>query len=67
MNEPMKKDLNQKGFALIELMIGLVLGLFVTGIVITVFMQSKRSYNQDDEIARLQENGRYALQVMCPS
>ena len=64
MNEPMKKDLNQKGFSLIELMIGLVLGLFVTGIVITVFMQSKRSYNQDDEIARLQENGRYALQVM---
>lgn len=64
MNEAMKKDLNQKGFSLIELMIGLVLGLFVTGIVITVFMQSKRNYNQDDEIARLQENGRYALQVM---
>lgn len=64
MNEAMKKDLNQKGFSLIELMIGLVLGLFVTGVVITVFMQSKRNYNQDDEIARLQENGRYALQVM---
>ena len=54
----------QTGFSLIELMIGLVLGLFVTGIVITVFTQSKRNYNQDEEIARLQENGRYAMQLL---
>jgi type IV pilus assembly protein PilW len=54
----------QSGFSLIELMIGLVLGLFVTGIVITVFTQSKRNYNQDEEIARLQENGRYAMQLL---
>lgn len=60
----MKKTINQKGFSLIELMIGIVIGLFITGVVIALFTQSKRNYNQDEEIARLQENGRYALQVI---
>ena len=60
----MKKIIRQKGFSLIELMIGMVIGLFVTGVVITLFTVSKRNYSQDEEIARLQENGRYALQVI---
>ena len=60
----MKDNRQQSGFSLIELMIGMVVGLLVTGIVITVFTQSKSSYNQDEEIAQLQENGRYALQLL---
>ena len=54
----------QKGFTLIELMISLVLGLFVISVVITVFVQSKRNFNQDEQIARMQENGRYALLLL---
>lgn len=54
----------QSAFSLIELMVGMVIGLLVTGIIITVFSQSKRNYNQDDEIAQLQENGRYVLQLL---
>ena len=60
----MKGNKQQFGFSLIELMIGMVIGLLVTGIVITVFSQSKKSYSQDEEIAQLQENGRYALQLL---
>jgi type IV pilus assembly protein PilW len=54
----------QKGFTMIELMISLVLGLFVISVVITVFVQSKRNFNQDEQIARMQENGRYALLLL---
>lgn len=54
----------ENGFSLIELMVGLVIGLIVSGIVITTFMQSKRNYTQDETIARLQENGRFALQLL---
>jgi type IV pilus assembly protein PilW len=54
----------QQGFSLVELMIGLVLGLFVIGVIVTVFVQSKRNFNQDQQIAQMQENGRYALQLL---
>jgi len=54
----------QKGFSLIELMIGLVLGLFVIAVVVTVFVQSKRNFTQDEQVARMQENGRYALLLL---
>jgi type IV pilus assembly protein PilW len=61
----MIKRKKQAGFSLIELMVGIVIGLFVTGVVITVFAQSKRNYNQDEELGRLQENGRYAIQLLA--
>jgi len=54
----------QQGFSLIELMIGLVLGMFVIGVIVTVFVQSKHNFNQDEQIAQMQENGRYALQLL---
>jgi prepilin-type N-terminal cleavage/methylation domain-containing protein len=60
----MKNTKRQFGFSLIELMIGMVIGLLVSGIVIATFTQSKNSYNQDEEIAQLQENGRYTLQLL---
>ncbi|HLF98117.1 MAG TPA: PilW family protein [Methylococcaceae bacterium] len=53
--------LTQKGLTLIEMMIALVLGLLVVAVVGTLYTQSKRSYNQDEQMARMQENARYAL------
>jgi type IV pilus assembly protein PilW len=60
----MKNKKQQTGFSLVELMVGLVIGLLVSAIIITVFTQSKKSYSQDEEISQLQENGRYALQLL---
>jgi type IV pilus assembly protein PilW len=54
----------QRGFTLVELMVGLVVGLLVTGIIIATFMQSRRNYNQDEEIAKMQENGRFVLSTL---
>lgn len=52
----------QKGLTLVELMIAIVLGLLVTGVVIEIFVTTKQMYRVQDARARLQENGRYAIQ-----
>ena len=55
---------SQKGMTLVELMIALVLGLVVTSAVIEIFISSKQMYRVQDARARLQENGRYAIQYL---
>ena len=51
----------QRGLSLTELMIALVIGLLFTNGMIAVFMQSKRSFNQDEIVARMQEDARFAM------
>jgi|GEM_PF-322748 len=55
----------QSGVGLVELMVALVLGLFVTAGVTSMFVQNKGSYNQDERNARMQESARYALQLLA--
>lgn len=55
----------QRGLTLIELMIAMMLSLMITAGVLAVFSQGTRSHAQDDRYARMQENGRYAIQVMA--
>jgi len=63
-NHHVRADRRQSGLSLIELMISLALAaLFLMGIVV-LFQQSKSSALQDEQIARMQENGRYALRVL---
>jgi type IV pilus assembly protein PilW len=50
-----------RGFSVVELMIAITLGLLVIGIVATVFLSGNRNYAQDERFARMQENGRYAI------
>ena len=50
------------GLTLIELMIAMVLGLIVMAGVLYIFQGSKQSFRQGDTMARLQENGRIALE-----
>ncbi|WP_438951549.1 PilW family protein [Porticoccus sp.] len=54
----------QRGFSLIELMVSILLGLFLTAGVISVYIDSKSNYQSEDELARIQENGRYALELL---
>ncbi len=53
-----------RGFTLIELMVALLLGLLLSGAIISVFLEGKNNFVQDDEVARVQENGRYALRLL---
>ena len=54
----------QHGFSLVELMIALLLGLILTSGIISVFLESRRNFTQDELISRVQENGRFALRLL---
>ena len=49
------------GFTLVELMIALALGLLVTAGIISVFVATSKAGNVQTQMARLQEEGRYAM------
>jgi type IV pilus assembly protein PilW len=51
----------QKGMTLIEIMIALILGVFIIAGVIHIFLGSKQTYRMQENFARLQENGRFAM------
>ena len=51
----------QRGLSLIELMIAMAVGLLVSATVIAVFMSSSNSRLAQAQLARLQEEGRFAI------
>jgi type IV pilus assembly protein PilW len=54
----------QLGVSLIELMIALVVGLLLLGGLIQVYLSSKQSYNAQEQLARMQEGGRFAMDLI---
>lgn len=54
-----------RGFSLIELMIGMTLGLFVLGGVIAMFMTSSTTSMNQQRLAQVLENGRYGAQLLA--
>jgi type IV pilus assembly protein PilW len=55
-----------RGLSLIELMVALVIGALLIAGAVTVFMQSRNTYRTSDVVSRMQEAGRYALDVIAP-
>ncbi|MDP1664342.1 MAG: PilW family protein [Methylobacter sp.] len=51
----------QTGFTLIELMIAMLLGVFLTGGIIQIFIGSRQTYRMQENLSRLQENGRFVM------
>jgi len=60
----MKPNRNIKGVTLIEMMIAMVLGLFVTAIIITVFSSNVRSSNENTRMIRLNQELRGVMTLM---
>ncbi|MGC3982269.1 MAG: PilW family protein [Steroidobacteraceae bacterium] len=54
----------QRGINLIEIMVSMVIGLFLVLGATTLYINSKKSADVDDSIARLQETSRYALSIL---
>ena len=52
------------GFSLIELMISMLIGLIVLGGVLTIVINSKRSFLDHQAMSQIQENARYALDTI---
>lgn len=64
MNRVNRQTKPQNGLTLVELMIAMVLGLLLLGGVIQIFLSSNESYQLQDGLSRLQENGRFAMDVI---
>ena len=52
------------GLSLVELLIALLLGVFLSAGVVSAYLGSKQNYFYEEQAARLQENGRYAMQIL---
>nr|WP_320136220.1 PilW family protein [uncultured Amphritea sp.] len=55
---------SQQGFTLVELMISSVIGLLLTSAMLAAFVASARTYQLQDAMSEVQENGRFALGVL---
>ncbi len=56
----------QRGMTLIELMVAMSIGLFLTGGALYIYSQSKNTYRSSDSLSRLQESARFALDTIEP-
>ncbi|MEP7243380.1 MAG: PilW family protein [Gammaproteobacteria bacterium] len=53
-----------RGFSLVELMVAMTISLILLGGVLAVTYSSKVTYRENERVARLQENGRAAVELM---
>lgn len=53
------------GFSLVELMISLTIGLLISALVASVYVGNHQANKVQDTLARMQENGRFAMQIMA--
>lgn len=60
-NEAARLKRNHKGFTLIEVMVAVALGLLLTVGILSLFSGTSRTNKFQDGLARLQENGRFAV------
>ncbi|MFO1277434.1 MAG: PilW family protein [Sphaerotilus natans] len=51
-----------RGMTLVELMIGLALGLFLVGVAGTLFVGSRMTFSAQSQVGRLQESARFAAE-----
>jgi type IV pilus assembly protein PilW len=52
------------GFSLVEVLVALVAGIVLSATVLQVFLSSKQTYQVGDQMSRVQENSRYAMDVL---
>ncbi|MCP5146237.1 MAG: PilW family protein [Gammaproteobacteria bacterium] len=55
----------QRGLTIVEIMVSLLLGLLILGAAISIFDSNRRTYRTGEALARVQENGRYAIQTIA--
>ena len=62
-----KKPLNKKqyGLSLVELLIAMVLGLFLTAGALEMMLASRSLERTTDDVSRIQENGRFAIEFLA--
>lgn len=56
----------QQGLSLVEMMVTLLIGAFLMIGVVAIFGQTRTTYRTNDTVGRMQENVRYALNILQP-
>ncbi len=56
---------SQRGISLVEIMVALAVGLFLTAGVVQIFLGNKQSYRVAEGSARIQENARFAMEFIA--
>lgn len=56
----------QVGFSLVELMVAMTIGVVLVGGALTVHIQSHEAHTFAERMARIQENSRFAFDVLAP-
>ena len=54
-----------RGLTIIELLIGMTIALIVTGAIVYVYVGSRGAYRANENLARVQEGGRFALDYIA--
>ena len=60
-NQMRNRRASQRGISLIELMIGLIIGLVMTGAISLLFIDATRNHRVNENIARMQESSRFSV------
>jgi type IV pilus assembly protein PilW len=64
-NITFKLPVLNRGFTLVELMVAMVITLILLAGIGQIFLSSKKSFNIQDSLSRMQENGRYAMETVA--
>lgn len=64
MVSPVKDNIRERGFTLVELMIAMAVGGIVMAAVMTAFLSQHRSYIAQDEVVEMQQNARVAMDML---
>ena len=56
---------NSRGFSLVELMVAMLVTLILLAGIGQIFLSSKKSFNIQDSLSRIQDNGRYAIETLA--
>lgn len=54
----------ERGFTLIELLVAVTIGLLLTTVIASLFLHSRATYGSTEALSRMQENIRYAHQLL---
>lgn len=64
MNKFSLKQQYQTGLTLLELMVAMAIGVFLLAGLIQIFINTKKSFNVQDAVARIEENSRFSLETL---
>jgi type IV pilus assembly protein PilW len=55
---------NERGFTIIELVVGLSISLILLGVAVKIFLVQQRSYNVQEQLSEMQQNIRSAMDMI---